>query len=152
MNDICTISENIEIIISIVISLIVIKHFSKRRYPPFFKYHTFWPRFWSPTIDGVILWPLVTLLPLGLYYGLKISQTYSWLISTFICLIQFTYSIYMNGRFGGSVGKLKCKIRILDSKTENPISYRQAFLRDSVPLVLILAICIYSMTSFSKIE
>ena len=35
------------------------------------KYSTFWPRFWAPAVDELILWPLVTLLPLLIveYFG-----------------------------------------------------------------------------------
>jgi len=133
------IKEVIELLVSIVIALIAIRHFNGTTVPSFFKYRTFWPRFWGPSIDSVILWPLISLLPLLLGALLDTSLNVAWGMSLFIWTIQFGYIIYFNGRYGGTVGKLKCNLRILDHKTEQPITFKQAFLRDSIPVALALA-------------
>ena len=138
--------------ISLVISFIAINHFSNNRYSTVLKYHTFWPRFWSPTIDGVVLWPLTTLLPMMFYKVVDVPLNRLWLVSAVVTVIQFSYAILMNGRYGGTIGKLQCNLRILDSKTEAPITYRQALIRDAIPLILILALCVYSTTGASNIE
>ena len=125
------------------------KHFQGKTYPHHLKYFTFWPRFWGPHIDGIILWPLIVLIPFVLQVTVFKSQTTSWVIPIFTCVIQFSYSIYFNGRYGGTFGKLKCNLRILDHKTEMPISYKQAFLRDSVPVALIVIMLLLAGSSSS---
>ena len=132
-------NEIMHLIVSAIIAAAVIRHFKARDYSAN-KYATFWPRFWSPTIDNIVLWPLVILIPYILQSVFFKENVIPW-IALFTTAIQFTYSIYFNGRYGGTIGKLKCNIRIVDHKTEGPISYKQALLRDAIPLILITLLC-----------
>ena len=52
----------------------------------------------------------------------------------------WAYSVGMHTRYGQTVGKMVCKVKIVDAKTELPITFRQAFLRDAVPIVLNIAL------------
>ena len=146
------IGELVNLMISVVIAVVVMRHFQKRLYPLHLKYSTFWPRFWSPTIDSIILWPLTVLIPVVLEATIFKTRMASWVIACLASVIQFSYSICLNGRYGGTIGKLQCNLRILDNKTERPISYQQAILRDAVPLVLLLILCVYSISNPAKFE
>lgn len=102
-------------------------------------YQTFWPRFWSPTIDLIILLPFDFLLYSLCPYDAENLSPYpiAELASNFIYLV---YIIFMNVNYGGSVGKLLCKIKIVDHQTNRRITYSQAFLRDSIPFFFVFAI------------
>ncbi|MBG88931.1 MAG: hypothetical protein CMO80_18800 [Verrucomicrobiales bacterium] len=99
--------------------------------PEAHKYLTFWPRFWAPVVDELILWlPTVLIgIPVALSGG-----DLSLFASLSLTALYFIYSIHMHGTYGATVGKITTRIRVVDAETEQPITYRQAFLRDSVPL------------------
>ena len=46
------------------------------------------------------------------------------------------YSIWMHGRYGQTLGKMACKVIVLDV-SEHPLSMRQAVLRDILSVVLL---------------
>jgi len=49
----------------------------------------------------------------------------------------------MHGKYGQTVGKMVTKVRVFDARTEKPISYRQALIREGVPTVLSIPFLIY---------
>jgi uncharacterized RDD family membrane protein YckC len=57
-------------------------------------------------------------------------------LSIFTTLSYYAYSIYFHGTRGGTIGKLKCKIKVVSAKNERRIGMKQALLRDSIPLIL----------------
>ena len=101
------------------------------------KYHTFWNRFWAGMIDGLIFLPV----GLALSWAEDHAQTLPMVIVVLAIVLQnliwVLYSIGMNGRFGQTIGKMLTHVKVLDV-SEQRLSMRQAVLRDSVPLVLIL--------------
>ena len=90
------------------------------------KYSTFWPRFWAGLIDGLIF------LPLDWVYGWAFPH-----LSIPLRVVVFTgyssafliYDIWMLGRFGQTLGKMYCKVIVLDI-SEGRLSFRQAALRN----------------------
>jgi uncharacterized RDD family membrane protein YckC len=134
----------ISLAISLLIAFVAVRHFQGRRYPRSQKYLTFWPRFWSPTIDSIVLWPFTVLIPFLVQAAILKTQTASRGMICFTSVIHFAYVIHFNARYGGTIGKLKCNLRIVDHKSEGPISYRQAIMRDAIPMVLVLVLCAYS--------
>jgi uncharacterized RDD family membrane protein YckC len=111
---------------------------------PDMKYSTFWPRFWAPTFDELVLWPFTSLLPLIFIPSLSPDSELPLPVTTAIALLQFTYSITCHGAFGATLGKRICKVRVVDARTEKTITYGQAFLRDSVPMIMIFCFLAYS--------
>lgn len=58
------------------------------------------------------------------------------LIITFTsCLLAHACSIVLHGSYGQPVGKFLLKVKVFD-RTESKLPYKQALLRDSVPIVL----------------
>ena len=43
----------------------------------------------------------------------------------------------MHGRWGRTIGKMVTRVKVVDATTEEPITYRKAFLRDAVPILLV---------------
>jgi len=126
---------------NLVISIIVWLCYRKASYPASEKYFTFWPRFFASFVDGVILWPVAVIphflllyeIPLFIGYLFRLITSFSWLL----------YSIWMHSKYGQTVGKMVCKVKVLDSNTESSISSRHAVLRDSVPLLISSIIFLY---------
>lgn len=123
----------------VLVAALVYNYYKKRITSQSERYSTFGPRFWAPSIDAVVLWPFTTLLPFIILYFVPSAYV---ALSVLTTLAFYAYTIYFNANFGGTVGKSKCHIRVVDAKTEEEIGYKQALLRDSIPLVL--SIILYS--------
>ena len=52
--------------------------------------------------------------------------------------LPFIYSIIMHGYYGQTLGKMAMKVKVVDFKTEERITMTQAWLRDCIPLLLML--------------
>jgi uncharacterized RDD family membrane protein YckC len=104
------------------------------------QYQTFWPRVGASFIDTAIFYPfdliarlvIYTLHP-SLFLIIFWDQFYTW--------AWVAYSILMHGYKGQTLGKMVCKVRVLDI-TENKLSLSQAFMRD---IVLIISNFIFSL-------
>src|SRR6516225_141697 len=91
------------------------------------KYSTFWPRFCAGLIDGLIFWPVGWLCSFAYSHsGSVFLQVPIYIINSSVFV---AYSIWMHGRFGQTLGKMACKVIVLDV-SERPLSMRQAALRD----------------------
>ena len=100
------------------------------------KYRTFWPRLWAGVIDGVVFLPLSLIDNwMAVVIAAPAARAAWFVASSFLCL---GYSIGMHAKFGQTLGKMVTRVKVLDV-SETKLSFRGAFLRDSVPLVLTLA-------------
>jgi uncharacterized RDD family membrane protein YckC len=72
-------------------------------------------------------WPVQALLPV--YVAFALSST--------------IYSIALHTKYGQTVGKMVCKVRVVDCKTEGPIDFSQALLRDALPLIMLGILLVY---------
>ncbi|HEV8000707.1 MAG TPA: RDD family protein [Planctomycetaceae bacterium] len=97
------------------------------------KYATLLRRFFARWIDGLIF------LPLSLVYIHGFSQSQSVYVRVVACVIAssaaLVYSIWMHGKYGQTLGKMACKVIVLDV-SEQPLSMRQAVLRDIFGVVV----------------
>ena len=66
---------------------------------------------------------------------LVIVESLAWLL----------YTVVMHARHGQTVGKMVTKVRVVDFITESKISYRQAWLREGIPVILSLGILGYEI-------
>jgi len=69
------------------------------------------------------------------YIIVQISESLNLLVDLFDLFLFVVYSILMHGTFGQTIGKMITEVKVLDAKTEKPIGFRQAVIRDSVPLL-----------------
>jgi len=97
------------------------------------KYSTFWPRFWAQWVDSFFIVPPI-------YFILHIVRFE--LLTTSIALFlwfiagigPYCYSVIMHGKYGQTVGKMVCKVKVLNFNKEENINYKTALLRDSIPI------------------
>lgn len=110
------------------------------------KYHTFWRRFLAMFVDS---------LALGIIY-LVIFKLFNWLgwwavpvALVFQYFYYLAYSIVCHGKFSRTLGKLVTSIIVLDAKTEKRISFKHAFLRDSIPLMIAVIVFSVAMVAYA---
>ena len=126
-------TDSTTLIVFLVPSLIALWRYENRSVSPEKRYRTFWPRFLAGFVDGLVFWPLTTFL----YFILRLDAPI-WLLVTVFVIQQgcyWVYSISLHGRYGQTVGKMVTRVRIVDARTQGPISIRHAFLRDSIPIL-----------------
>lgn len=124
--------------INLVVSLLVWGYYRENSFPVAERYSTFGPRFWSRNVDSCVLWPIMFLttellsfnLPRPIAALLVIVESLAWLL----------YTVVMHARSGQTYGKMVTKVRVVDFKTEGDISWRQAWLREGIPIVLSLGL------------
>ena len=100
------------------------------------KYKTFWLRFGAVWIDSVIF--LLLNIFDGWIWGLSLNN-YSLLITFWSIIYSYTYIIYrvfMHAYFGQTIGKIVCKVKVMDIK-ENKIKMKQSILRELIPTLLV---------------
>jgi uncharacterized RDD family membrane protein YckC len=95
------------------------------------EYAGFWIRFGAKVIDGIILWVINTIISVGLGVLMTTSSTtmQSFSLFGFSYLLQVAvgaaYTTWFLGKYGATVGKMACKIKVVTSDGE-PISYLRA--------------------------
>jgi uncharacterized RDD family membrane protein YckC len=99
-------------------------------------YSTFWPRLLAPWIDMVILWPFVRLLPIFIVYFFDLPPASSSAILILSGAVIPLYFIISHGAYGATLGKFVTKTVLVDVKTKSRTNYKQALIRDSLPILL----------------
>ena len=96
-------------------------------------YAGFWLRFFASIIDCV--WYIFLLMPLPIIYGFDRylnSGPFSYLGEWHVLLeliLPIALTILLWLRFSATPGKMFLKLKIVDTKTSGPISFRQALIR-----------------------
>ena len=130
-------------IVQFIASCIVIAVYRKHKSDYSQIHSTFWPRFWGPTVDGVVLFPITIISELAfLNQEASITTVNAFVLVT--ALVQFLYNICMNAIYGASLGKMATKIKIIRNSDNQKIGFKEAVLRDIVPLVIVVAFYLFS--------
>lgn len=106
------------------------------------KYETTMQRFWAGFVDGLIFIPLGWLESWVYSTARPVAFLIVWMLFSYP--VYWLYSVLMHGFCGQTLGKMALKVKVLDL-SEAPISMRQAFLRDSVYIVINTAALILSI-------
>ena len=112
------------------------------------RYKTFWARLWAGWIDGLVLMPVDLLFSYLLDPKTSLWETARWrAVIVFIMYHAYSwfFSIFMHGRWGQTVGKIVTRVKVVDATTEEPITYKKAFLRDAVPILLVFPLHVHSL-------
>jgi uncharacterized RDD family membrane protein YckC len=127
-----------------VVSVLVWRYYRSRSFPLYDRYLTFGPRFWAGPIDQLVTWPV------GFLVGYATTQHMSRSVQVAALILEnavwVMYSIAMHAKYGQTIGKMMCKVRFVDYKTENPISVMQAVIRDGVPAVVTVGLVIFQVS------
>ncbi|HEV8248002.1 MAG TPA: RDD family protein, partial [Polyangiaceae bacterium] len=94
-------------------------------------YRTFWRRFWSGNVDGLIFLPLREFDSLiAPHLTTPIART-AWFV--LVSSAFPAYSVYMHGRFGQTLGKRFLRVKVTDL-AGGPLTMGQAFRRELINL------------------
>ena len=107
-------------------------------------YRTFWRRVAASIIDSIIFMPLAIITH---FIIRSESVLLIWLWDQFLCWAWIIYSVLLHGYRGQTVGKMACKVKVKDVSL-NPLTMRQAILRDIVPIVSTLVFSLYIIFRF----
>jgi len=108
------------------------------------KYKTGLRRFVAIIIDGLIFIPLDWAHESIWGSNISVYEFFVWAV--FYSVSFVAYYVFMHAKFGQTIGKWICKVKVVDYESEESINFVQAVLRDVVP-VLLVPYSIYSYTS-----
>ena len=101
-------------------------------------------RFIAIIIDGLIFIPLDWVHESIWGSNIPVYGFFVWAV--FYSVSFVVYYVFMHVKFGQTIGKWICKVKVVDYESEKSINITQAILRDIVP-VLLVPYSIYSYTS-----
>ena len=113
------------------------------------KYLTFWRRFWAYVFDTLIIGaPLAVVAVVALVTGNKdlIESATSPQVLVLLQLAAIAYYVILHGSRGQTVGKMITGVKVLDVSESRAVGWRQAIVRDVVPLLAAATATIYVFT------
>ncbi len=145
---------------TLCVGLLVWRYYRRRKYPLTKRYSTFGPRFWTGSVDACVLSPITFIATALLLLNipkiaaiatalllLNIPKIAAALVVVLENLGWLIYTVVMHALHGQTVGKMVTKVRVVDFRTERSISWRQAWLREGIPIFLSLGILGYEVHS-----
>lgn len=110
------------------------------------RYRTFWRRFWAQLIDGLVFLVPAMILLLALRPAFDDTGRLNAWIQEILQYAFLLYSILMHARYGQTVGKFVVGVKVVDVNERQDLSFRQAVLRDAVPLLLTVVATLFFFT------
>jgi len=98
------------------------------------RYQTGIPRLVATLIDGIIIQIIET--PFSWLIRADLADFINLLCALLVCLLPVAYSVFMHGRFGQTLGKFFCGVKVL-ALNGSRITYEHAIRRDIVPCLLL---------------
>ena len=106
------------------------------------KYQTFTPRFFALLIDAFIF------LPIGIFdewfKEAQFPQVFFYFWLPVANLAAPIYTLVMHGLYGQTLGKMAMRVKVLDV-SENPITFKHAFLREFPQLIINFSLIFISL-------
>ena len=99
-------------------------------------YTTFWRRFWASSVDSFVIMPFLFSIKLIAQFDLPIIITL--LLFSIQSLAFISYTIYFHGKWGQTLGKRVFRVQVVQDKSQNPITYKEAVLRDGIMLLIVI--------------
>jgi len=134
--------------VTLLVSSLVWRYYRRRTFPCSHRYWTFGPRFWTGSVDSCVLWP-VGFITFALL-SLNVPRVLAALLVAAESLAWLVYTVVMHARYGQTIGKMVTKVRVVDFRTEGKISWRQAWLREGIPMVLSMGLLGYEVSSLLR--
>jgi len=116
---------------------------------PYYKYHTFWRRFFAILLDGLILTPVLLLIGFGAANASSLLVEFLWL--AIYSSTGLVYTIGMHSFCGQTIGKMITGVTVL-SLDETKLSFKQACFRDILPILIwSVNLYVYYLVAFSNL-
>lgn len=110
------------------------------------KYRTFWPRFFASLIDGLIVGFSAFFVSL-LFLASDPSDRSIFFWDLFIEFLAYFYFIAMHANSGQTIGKKAMGVKVVRHIDEGSIGWKAAYMRDIVPLGLLVLLAIVYLSS-----
>lgn len=115
------------------------------------RYRTARKRIWAAIVDYIVFMPLLFVDRYFLFSETNLFILVAWNI--FRIFLPVFYFIIAHYRYGRTIGKWVARIKVLDVSETRNLSLKQAFLRDSVYLsVLLIGLLYYGFWAFETGE
>jgi len=128
---------------TLLVAVLVWDYYKKKQFPLEKRYRTFGPRFWTGSVDSCVLLPFTTTISVLL--SLEIPGVLVAMLVIIENLAWLVYTVTMHARYGQTIGKMVTKVRVVDFRTEGRISWRQAWIREGIPLFLSVGLVGYQV-------
>ena len=133
--------EAVNLVVISFLAFLIVRYYRDKTYAPAERYATFWPRFWTGSVDSLILWPISFITSLLVFCNASGGMVAAMLLVG--SMVSAGYTVLMHARYGQTIGKMATGVRVLDFRTEEKITFRQALLREGVLVALDLLLCGY---------
>lgn len=120
--------------------------------PEEMRYRTFWRRFWALFLDGFVVGIPLILVLVFLDRANIVPARFMPYVEQFMTLVALAYYIVLHARFGQTVGKMATGVIVIDKAEESGITWRQAVLRDVVPVFFFFVSFAYLLYSGTRID
>lgn len=97
------------------------------------RYGTFWGRLAAGILDAIAT--SLVIFAVGFMLGIESKAAIY-----FSGFFPFAYSIVLHGRYGRTMGKKLMGLKVIDKSERKEIGYKQAFIRDAVPILITLLV------------
>jgi len=138
-----TTTHLLNLAITLAMAVPVVLWYRKTVSQPEHRYFTFGPRFWTGFVDSSVLWSVAFALTAVLVLDLPDYLVAA--VAGLRSIVWLIYTVEMHSRFGQTVGKMVTKVRVVDFESEEPITRKQALMRESVPMLLSLGFIGYEI-------
>ncbi len=126
------------VFITAALALLVWGHYRRKQVSATIRFRTIAPRLLASLVDSTVLAPVAVLVTVMFASGISgpiaaaavAVQAIAWIV----------YTVVMHRRFGQTVGKMATKVRVVDVRTGEGLSWRQALLREGIPMAFSLAL------------
>ena len=116
--------------VSLVISILIWLFFGRRGRPAPGRYSTIWRRILSALVDSLVLWPVGAAMGFMAMIPWSASPMAAAAVA-FVCnLLIFAYWVILHARNGQTIGKMLCRVKVINFATGAPVTLRQALLRE----------------------
>jgi len=137
------VNEFVSLMVQLLVSLLVWRYYRRRITSVSEKYSTFGPRFWTGCVDACVMWPVGFLVTAMLTIHLPAAFAAAAVLGQ--SLVWLCYTVRMHAKHGQTYGKMVCYVKVVDFKSEGAISFRQALVREVIPILTSLGILGYEI-------
>lgn len=136
-------TQAINLIVQVLIAYFVWRYYRQGTYSATQRYSTFGPRFWTGWVDSCVLWPIN--LTTSILLTWKLPAVGAAIVIVLQNVVWVSYSVAMHTKYGQTYGKMVCKVRVVDHRTEGAVTFLQALVREGVPIAASCVVIVYEM-------
>ena len=121
-----------------------------RNPPP--RYETFWRRFFALLVDLIVLYPMSIARSHIDYSPWAGNKAFGISVLLLQAGIVLTYRVAMHARLGQTVGKIACRVKVVDAVSGGPITFRQALLREGARWIFAFLVTVWWICNIASGE